>query len=48
MEKKKNYNGIIIKYEDLIDNIEKEFLTNKVDLKNSKKGFFEKFFNLFG
>ena len=31
-----------------LDNIEKEFLTNKVDLKNSKKGFFEKFFNLFG
>ena len=29
-------------------NIENEFLANKVDLKNTKKGFFEKFFNLFG
>ena len=29
-------------------NVEKEFLTNKVDLINIKKGFFEKFFNLFG
>lgn len=29
-------------------NSEKEFSTSKVDLKNTKKGFFEKFFNLFG
>ena len=31
-----------------LENSEKKFLTNKVDLKNTKKGFFEKFFNLFG
>ena len=31
-----------------IENSEKEFLTNKVNLKNTKKGLFEKFFNLFG
>ena len=31
-----------------LDNSEREFLTDKVDLKNTKKGFFEKFFNLFG
>ena len=29
-------------------NSEKEISTNRVDLKNKKKGFFEKFFNLFG
>ena len=31
-----------------LENSEKKTLTNKVDLKITKKGFFEKFFNLFG
>tara|TARA_Y100000590_G_scaffold302454_1_gene340962 strand:+ start:2844 stop:3662 length:819 start_codon:yes stop_codon:yes gene_type:complete len=42
-KKKKNYNGIIIKYEDLIDNIEKEFkkilsfLGENIELEINKK-----------
>ena len=42
-----NYTDICLSGLNLINN-EKKFLTNKVDLKNIKKGFFEKFFNLFG
>ena len=42
-----NYIDICLSGLDLI-NSEKETLVNKIDFKNKKKGFFEKFFNLFG
>ena len=42
-----NYIDICLSGLNLLD-IEKEFSANKVDSKNTKKGFFENFFNLFG
>jgi cell division protein FtsA len=42
-----NYIDICLSGLDLI-NSEKETLVNKFDFQNKKKGFFEKFFNLFG
>lgn len=42
-----NYIDICLSGLNLV-NIEKEFYSNKVDLKKTKNGFFEKFFNLFG
>ena len=41
-----NYTDICLSGFDLV-NSEKEILDNEVDLKNHKKGIFEKFFNLF-
>ena len=42
-----NYIDICLSGLNLV-NSEKEFSTNKIDLKDTEKGFFEKFFNLFG
>ena len=42
-----NYIDICLSGLDLINN-EKEIFVNKLDFKNKKKSFFEKFFNLFG
>ena len=42
-----NYIDICLSGLDLV-NSEKELSANTVNLKNTKKGFFEKFFNLFG